>query len=170
LEGFFIGKQGDIMTIEAIIRKAGRADVPSILELWKELMDFHKERDQLFSRSATGHESFADFITGHISSETSNVFVAEAGKDIVGYCIAIVEKYPPVLEIQEYGLVKSLAVTEEHRHSGIGKRLLEEAQSWFSEKGVHRIEARVAKSNRLATDFWAKMGFVPYLETVFFEI
>jgi GNAT superfamily N-acetyltransferase len=158
------------MTTEVIIRKAAAEDVPSILGLWKELMDFHKELDLIFSRSADGHERFADFVTGHISSETSNVFVADAGKDIVGYCVAIVEKYPPVIEIKEYGLVQDLAVEEKHRRSGIGKRLLEEARSWFSEKGVHRLEARVAKSNRSATDFWAKMGFVPYLETVFLEI
>ena len=152
------------------IREAVVEDVPAIIELWKELMDFHKERDRIFSRSANGHERFADFITGHISSETSNLFVAEAGKDIVGYCLAIVEKYPPVIEIKEYGLVQDLGVTEKYQHGGIGKRLLEEAQSWFSKKGVHRVEARVAKSNRLATDFWAKMGFKPYLETVFLEI
>ena len=158
------------MTGEVIIRKAVAEDVPSILELWKELMDFHKELDRIFSRSATGHEAFADFITGHISSESSCVLVAEAGTDIAGYCLAIIEKYPPVLEMHEYGLIQDIAVTGKCRHSGIGKRLLKEARIWFSKKGVHRIEARVSKSNRLATDFWTKMGFAPYLETVFLEI
>ena len=118
-----------------VIRKASIYDVPQIVALWKELMDFHKERDRFFSRSVTGHEGFADFITGHISSETSNVFVAEAGKDIVGYCLALVEKYPPVLEIQEYGLVQDLAVTKTYRRRGVGERLCKEAQSWFSAKG-----------------------------------
>lgn len=158
------------MTREIIIRKATAKDVSSIVELWKELMDFHKEFDRFFSRSANGHEGFADFITGHISSETSNVFVAEAGKDIVGYCLAIAEKHPPVLEIQKYGLVQDLAVTKKHRRRGIGERLLKEALSWFFEKGVDRIETRVAKCNKLSTEFWAKMGFTPYLETVFMEI
>jgi len=153
-----------------VIRKASTYDVPQIVALWKELMDFHKERDRLFSRSVTGHEGFADFITGHILGETSNVFVAEAGKDVVGYCLALVEKYPPVLEIQEYGLVQDLAVTKTYRGRGVGERLCKEAQSWFSAKGIGRIEARVAKSNKLSTEFWAKMGFTPYLETVFMEI
>jgi len=152
------------------IREAVMEDVPAIIEIWKELMDFHKERDRFFSRSATGHESFADFITGHISNESSYVFVAETGEDIVGYCLAIVEKHPPVLEVQEYGLVQDLAVTSKYRRSGIGERLFKEARGWFSEKGVRRIETRVAKSNKAATEFWAKMGFIPYLETVFMEI
>ena len=158
------------MSRRVIIRKAVVEDVPSILGLWKELMDFHREHDRLFSRSATGHEGFADFLTGHISSETSFLFVAEAGKDIVGYCLALIEKYPPVLEVQEYCLVQDLAVTEKYRRRGIGKRFLKEAQNWYCEKGIHRIEARVSKYNKAAREFWAEMGFTPYLKTVFLEI
>jgi len=158
------------MAKRTTIRKAVQKDVPAIVELWKEMIDFHKERDRFFSRSAAGHQAFADFITGHITSETSDVFVAEARKDIVGYCLAVVEKYPPLLEIQEYGLVRNMAVSRKYRRKGIGKRLLKEAQSWFSGKGVHRIETRVATSNKLAGEFWAKMGFAPYLETVFLEL
>ena len=158
------------MARRVIIRKAVTEDVPSILELWKEMMDFHKERDRIFSRSVTGHEGFADYISGHMSRDTSCVFVAEAGKDIVGYCLAFVEKYPPVLEIKEYGLVQDIAVSEKYRHRGIGKRFLNEARNWFSEKGISRIEARVATTNKISTGFWAKMGFTPYLETVFVEL
>jgi len=158
------------MTKNTTIRKAVERDVPAIVELWKEMIDFHKERDRFFSRSATGHEAFADFVTGHISSETSCVFVAEAGKDIVGYCLSVIEEYPLVLQAKERGLVRNMAVTKRYRRKGIGKRLLKKAQSWFSEKGVYRIETRFATSNELAAEFWAKMGFTPYLETAFLEI
>ena len=158
------------MAGRVIIRKAVMEDVPSILELWKEMMDFHKERDRIFSRSVTGHEGFADYISGHMSRDTSCVFVAEAGKAVVGYCLAFVERYPPVLEMKEYGHVQDIAVSEKYRRKGVGQRLLREARKWFSEKGVHRIEARVATTNRISKGFWAKMGFKPYLETVFFEV
>jgi ribosomal protein S18 acetylase RimI-like enzyme len=152
------------------IRKATAEDVPAIVELWKELIDFHKECDRLFSRSENGHKAFTDWITGHISSDTSCVFVAEAGMDIVGYCLAIVEKYPPVLEIKKYGLIQDIAVTGAYRRGGIGERLLKEAKGFFREKGLRRIETRVAINNKLSTGFWAKMGFKPYLETAFMEI
>ena len=157
------------MTGKVTIRKAVAEDVPSIVELWKELMDFHKARDRLFSRSATGHEAFADYVKGHITSQTSLVFVGEACGNLVGYCIAFIEKYPPVLEMTEYGLVQDLGVTKEYQRRAIGQRLLREAQNWFSEKGIRRIEARVSKVNKQSTAFWAKMGFTPYLETVFME-
>ena len=158
------------MTEKTTIRKAVGTDVPAIVELWKEMIDFHKERDQFFSRSATGHLAFAEFATDSISSDTACVFVAEVGKDVVGYCLAVVEKYPPVLEIQEYGLIRNMAVTRMYRRKGIGERLLKEVQSWCSGKGLRRLETRFATSNKLSAAFWAKMGFAPYLETVFMEI
>ena len=157
------------MASEIIIRKAAVEDISSIVELWKELMDFHKERDRIFSRSATGHERFSDYLKGHISKENSCLFVAEADKDIVGYCLVFIEKYPPVIELKEYCLVQDIAVTQKYRRMGIGKRFLEEAQKWRCEKGVHRVEARVSTYNKAARDFWADMGFAPYLETVFME-
>jgi GNAT superfamily N-acetyltransferase len=158
------------MAREVIIRKATYEDVSSIVELWKELMDFHKERDRIFSRSDTGHESFADYLTGHISKENSYLFVAEAGEDIVGYCLVFIEKYPPVIELQEYCLVQDIAVAEKYRRKGIGKRFLKEAKIWYSEKGIHRVEARVSTYNKAAREFWAEMGFKPYLETVFMDV
>ena len=80
------------MAREVIIRKAVAEDVGSILELWKELRDFHKELDGFFSRSATGHEGFAEFLMVHIKSEDSCVYVAADGKDLVGYCMATISK------------------------------------------------------------------------------
>jgi ribosomal protein S18 acetylase RimI-like enzyme len=170
LEGFFVYQKGDIMAGRVIIRKAVREDIPTILELWKELMDFNKKYDRIFSRSATGHEGFAKLLTGHISSDTSCVFVAEAGKDIIGYCLAIIEKYPPFFESKGRGLVQNVAVTQQYRRRGIGKQLLKKTQSWFSKKGVQRVEAYVAKTNKISKGFWAKMGFTPFVETVFREI
>lgn len=158
------------MTENIIIRKAVVEDIPSILELWKEMMDFHKERDRIFSRSETGHEGFAGYVKGLIASETSHVVIAETDKEITGYCLAMIEPYPPVLEMKEYGLIQDIAVTKKYRRYGIGQKLLEEARNWFSEKGIRRIEARVATTNTISTGFWAKMGLKPYLETVFAEI
>jgi hypothetical protein len=34
---------------------------------------------------------------------------------------------------------------------------------------VHRIEVRHSEFNKVASRFWAKMGFKPYLKTLFKE-
>lgn len=146
------------------------ADLPAIGELWKELIDFHKKRDPHFTRAADGHERFKDFISGHMMSETSCVLVAEQDGETVGYCLATLAKHPPVFENQEYGMVCDLAVTERCRRNGIGERLFRSVQTWFADHGIHRIELRVVVANETSTAFWRKMGFNPYITTVFKSI
>ncbi len=152
------------------IRNATQEDTEAICALWKELMDFHKGRDRHFTRSADGHERYAEFISGRISSGTSCVLVAEQRDEIVGYCLASVSKFTPVYEHQEYGMIFDLAVTENCRRRGIGQALVEEVLRWFSEQNIHRVEVRVATSNEISMSFWKKMGFVPYIEIVYKEI
>jgi len=41
---------------------------------------------------------------------------------------------------------------------------------WFSQRGIDRIEARVAVRNEVSTQFWRKVGYQPYTETVFREL
>jgi ribosomal protein S18 acetylase RimI-like enzyme len=158
------------MAKEIIIRQAVAEDVPSILEIWKELMDFHKELDVIFSRSATGHEKFEEYVMKNIQNEDFDVVVAVDGENLVGYCMAKISEYPPVLEEQRYGDIENIAVMEKYRRSRIGERLLDEVRKWCLEKGIHRVEAKVSKFNKVSTGFWAKMGFRPYLESVFLEI
>jgi hypothetical protein len=40
---------------EVTIRQAKKKDLAAMVELWKEMMDFHKDRDRFFTRTATGH-------------------------------------------------------------------------------------------------------------------
>jgi ribosomal protein S18 acetylase RimI-like enzyme len=159
-------KKENYMKCKFNIRKAVQADIPAIVELWKEFMDFHKERDSFFSRSAIGHEKFAEFCTGQITNESSYVLVAESDDQVIGYCLATISKYPPVYNLVEYGQIMDLAITNKYRRSGIGKALVNAAQCWFSAHNVNRLEARVAVSNEISTAFWRKMGFMPYIETL----
>jgi ribosomal protein S18 acetylase RimI-like enzyme len=152
------------------IRKAVVDDLNAIGNLWQEFMDFHKRCDPHYSRSTDGHDRFKEFISGHMTSDISCVLVAEQGTTVVGYCLATLAKYPPVFENRDYGMVFDLAVTELCRRKGIGERLFHEAEAWFADRGIHRIEVRVAVSNETSTAFWKKMGFNPYVTTVFKNI
>jgi ribosomal protein S18 acetylase RimI-like enzyme len=155
------------METDVLIRKATSDDLDVIGRLWQEFMDFHRERDSHFARSADGHERFKQFISGHITSDNSCVLVAEKEGSVIGYCLSTLAKYPPVFDKQDYGSILDLVITEPYRRMGIGERMYRTVQSWFSERGVHRIELRVAVTNEVSTAFWRKMGFKPYVETDF---
>ena len=152
------------------IRDAAVEDVPAIIEIWKELMDFHKGLDAFFSRSATGHERFAEFLTSNMEKKDSCVLVAADGGHIVGYCQACISKYPPVLVREKYVEIFDMAVTKKYQRQGIGRMIIDALRRWYSDKDVDRIELKYLTSNKSAEEFWTMMGFKPYLQTAFLEI
>lgn len=158
------------MNEQVKIREAAVGDVPVIVEIWKELMDFHKELDAIFSRSATGHERFAEFLTSNMEKEDSCVLVAADGGRAVGYCQACISKYPPVLVREKYVKIFDMGVTEKYQRQGIGRMMIDALRRWYADKDVGRIELKYLTANKSAEEFWTKMGFKPYLKTAFLEI
>ena len=158
------------MQANYVIRKATTCDVLSIVKLWEELMDFHKERDAHYKRSKGSNEAFQKFVADNIQEEKAIVIVAEHGGSLVGYCQAMVAKYPPVFENQEYGSILDLAVSESYRRKGVGEKVVLKVARWFKKQGIKRIEVRFLAANEVSSEFWPKMGFKTYLHTAFLEI
>ena len=155
------------MGARIIVRKATRQDIPAIVRLGEELLDFHKDRDPFFTRAANSRDVFAKFVEANICSEAACVYVAVVNGKIVGYCQGMLEKHPPVLVETDYGHILDMMVTANFRRTGAGEKMVSALRDWFLLKGVHRIEVRRLISNEIASRFWAKMGFEPYLETLF---
>lgn len=151
-------------------RKAAKEDIPRLIELWKELMDFHGARDSFFSRSKEGPENFGNFLLENMSKDDAIVYVAEVEREVVGYTLAMIQDYPPVFEVKQYGLISDLAVTSEYRRSGVGRHLANIAKDWFIQKGMTRAEIGVAVTNEVSTSFWSKMGFRSYKESRYLDL
>ena len=151
------------------VRKATSSDLPEIINLWKELMDFHSNLDSFYTRSKDGHVKFLEWIQKELENDSSELLVADSAGEIVGYIKIGVSDYPPVFELKQYGMIADTAVATEYRRQGIGALLLENAMDWFNERNIHRIELRVANVNPISGQFWQKMGFSPYMTTMFKE-
>ena len=151
------------------IRKATAVDLPEVAELWKYLFDFHSNLDPFFSRSHDGHENFLKWVEKQQESENAELLVADSSGKILGYIKIEICNYPPVFELKKYGMISDAAVAKEYQRNGIGEALYGKAMDWFEEKGIARIELRVADVNPVARRFWVKMGFKPYMTTMFKE-
>ena len=150
-----------------IIREATKEDVPKILPIWQELMEFHADRDSYFATCEGAEQEFAKWISENIEKEDAIVYVAEHAKSIIAYCLCRIVERPPVCEMKrQYGSLTDLAVLETYRRDGIGERMVKRATQWFRSQGVKRVEVRVAVTNEVSTRFWRKMGFTTYLETM----
>lgn len=156
--------------MEIEYRKAIEQDIPRIVDLWNEFIDFHKSRDPFFARSKEGAGNFGKFILENINKDDAIVYVAEANREVIAYILATIQSYPPVFEIKKYGLINDLAVTSGYRRKGIGEHLLEMVKEWFAKKGMKRLEIELAISNEVSTSFWNKMAFKTYKEVRFLEL
>ena len=108
----------------------------------------------------------------HIPShglEDAELIVADISGNVIGYAKIEIAKYPPVFEKKQYGMISDIAVSKKYRRRGIGHALFNESVKWFSELKIKRIELRVSNANDVAQGFWEKMGFKPYMTTLYKE-
>jgi len=150
-----------------LIREATKEDVPNILPVWREMMEFHANRDPHFTLCRDAEKAVTPYMLENIEKVDAYFFVAENMKTVVSYCLCTIDKRPPVCEFySEYGVLAELAVRDDYRRQRIGERMVERAMEWFRTKELQRIEVRVAVTNEVSTQFWRKMGFSTYLETM----
>jgi ribosomal protein S18 acetylase RimI-like enzyme len=151
-------------------RPAIENDIPEVVELWKEFIDFHKFRDSFFSRSKEGPENFGKFIAQNLRKDDAILYIAETNGEVIGHILATIQNYPSVFEIKRYGLINDLAVSSAYRRIGIGQHLFSLVKDWLVKKDIRRIEIEVAIANEVSTSFWGKMNFRPYKEICYLEL
>ena len=133
-------------------------------------MDFHREFDPFFTRARNGADLFRRFVEQNVDNDAACVLVAVVDDGIVGYCQGMLDHHPPALAEPDYGQVLDFMVTASHRHTGIGGQMFEALRKWFRKEGIRRIEVRHSTFNEVAARFWPRMGFKPYLQTLFMEL
>ncbi|RPJ08797.1 MAG: GNAT family N-acetyltransferase [Spirochaetaceae bacterium] len=146
------------------------AHLESIIEIWKDFMDYHALIDPFFTRSENGHESFRRYVTGEIPKDDSFLFVCIDNGLCIGYILGNKSTYPPVFKKSHYCQISDIAVLPKYRRKGIGEKFLACVKVWAKERELDRIELRVVASNQLAYSFYRKHGFKDYLHNLFLEI
>lgn len=146
-----------------IVRRARAEDVEQIVDLWREMWDFHTPLDPRFERTPVAESVMAEWIERHLAGEGSAVFVAEEDPGrLEGYCLVMILENPPVVPWTRFGYVSEISVRRRRR--GIGGRLLEAAHAWFRERGLPYAEVNVSVRNEPARRFWRKHGYGEFLE------
>jgi ribosomal protein S18 acetylase RimI-like enzyme len=130
-------------------------------------MDFHQRG--IHSCALPGQHIFARFIEENIAtmplacswwSSTANRGLLPGHPD----------RHPPALAESDFGQIFDFGVTATCRRAGIGEQMFQTLCDWFRREGIRRIEVRHSTFNEIASRFWPKMGFQPYLQTLFLEL
>ncbi len=146
--------------MSAKIEKARIKDIPRLLELWQELMDFHKEIEQThFELKRNAKSIMKKWFLKNILKKNSILLKATIGKKVVGYVLAFVDKFPPVYKKDKYVYVSDGYVMEEYRSRGIMKEMMFEVTEFYRSRGMGELWLRCFSKNKLAVHAWEGIGF-----------
>lgn len=150
--------------VDLEIRRATTDDVPTILPLWQEMMDFHAARDSRFRPAPDGADYWAQVLIDWLQDERVCVLVAQAHLRLIGYIVGWMHQPPPVFEPDLYGFVSDICVAADSRQRGVGRRLFDALKTWFREQGASHVELRVAANNPVSQAFWRQVGCQDYMD------
>lgn len=152
------------------IVRAAEHHVPGIIELWKEFIDYHKEIEPVYARTADGVEKFEEYLKKLMVSDDLQVLVALNRGEVVAYSIAQISKRPPMVLQTEFGFISDLGVRSDYRRRGLGEKVLSRIIEWFESRRVKRIELLVLSQNHAAVSFWKKHGFETFVNRMFLSV
>ena len=151
--------------MEGLVIRSGREeDLPEVLRLWQQMVDFHAACDpSLAMRSdAEALESVRAYLLANLDNPDSRLFVAEVAGvgGLTGYLLAQVRTISPLAIPPTCGVISDICVEEQWRRQGIGRELFYAARDWFRERGQTLIRLHVATANPVSQAFWRAMGGV----------
>jgi len=140
------------------LRKAKEIDLPFIHSLSAILAAGAK----LAWHTNEAIQTFQDDYIAEMMAETTvrhTTLIAE--RDGVALGFIHVRESKDDISGEECGTVPLLAVTEAAQGAGIGKLLMEAAESWSREKGFRLLHLEVFSTNDQARYFYDSLGFKP---------
>ena len=116
------------------IRIGRPSDIPAVLALW------------LAAGAEPTHTDDIDSLQRLIDRDPGALIVADDASQLVGSVVTGWDGWR--------GSIYRLVVAPSHRRSGLGRRLLVEAETRLTELGAVRLQAVVVETEALAVQFW----------------
>jgi ribosomal protein S18 acetylase RimI-like enzyme len=145
-----------------IVRRAALSDIGAIVAMRTALQQHLEERDpEVWKFTAEGYASVRNEITTRLNSKACYIGIAETtgGKPAGMVMAEIIRNMGVVPEL--YGHIHWLYVKEPVRRYGIGKRLVQFTNVFFSAWNVDYVTVGYVINNKEAATFWPGLGFKP---------
>jgi GNAT superfamily N-acetyltransferase len=147
-------------------RRAGPGDLDRLVDLWVEVTVHHATLDPYFALRPDADAAIRRLLSRQLGDPDTALFVWEEDGVLLGFAGVRVDVAPPILEETRRGEIGDIGVTASARRRGIGRALAEAALAWLRERGVARVEVRVAAGNREGQAFWRALRFVDLMDVL----
>jgi len=97
------------------------------------------------------------FIKERMENSESDIFLATDRNSACGF----VQLYPSFCSVQavKIYILYDLFVETEHRNSGLGERLMNQATEWARENNASRLDLLTANTNKAGKHLYEKLGY-----------
>ncbi len=148
------------MTDAPRIRAAVPADRVGVLQLWLDLIEYHRRLDPDYPAAPGIREVLLREIERGLRVRACRVGVAESGTELVGFVFAEVERGEgPRRNGSRMGWIHELYVDPPWRQRGVANALLALVEEFFEAQSPARISVRVESGNEDGLRFWLRRGF-----------
>lgn len=141
-----------------VIRFIKEQDMIEARKLLLEVHQLHYENRPDIYKDTT--EITLEYFSNLCREENTFTMVADEDGKIIGLCMGTLRKSPqtPVVKTRTTVLLDAIAVRQDYRGKGLGKRLYIEAQSYAREHGAESMELMAWAFNQSAINFYQHMG------------
>ena len=142
------------------IRAAGPGDLRGVLQLWLDLVEYHRRLDPDYPRVPGIREVLLKEIERGVRTRSCRLGVAEEGTQLVGFVFAEVERGAgPRHDDTGVGWIHELYVDSAWRQRGVASALLAFVDEFFAQRSPARVSVRVESGNKDGLRFWLRRGF-----------
>jgi GNAT superfamily N-acetyltransferase len=146
-----------------LIRRATRADLPSLGRLGALLMRIHHDFDakRFMMPGGNPEEGYSWFLGEQLEQDDAVVLVATRldGGEVIGYAYAGLEPMSWRELREACGFVHDVAVDPTARREGVATALMQAAIDWLKQHGAPRVVLWTAARNNTARQLFAQLGF-----------
>lgn len=136
------------------IRKATEKDRPGIFSIFRDVVRENERRRILLRKG--GLDVFAQEMLDFAFDRSDAIYVAISKSEIVGYLFLYTDA--TVRSIKR-GWVFNLGVKVGYRRNGIARSLMKQAERFSKKQGALTVELLVKKENKIAMQFYRKLGY-----------
>ena len=144
-----------------LLRAATESDVPLIVSLVHELAEYERLADKCIADDDSVRRALFE-------DRSAEIVLALLDDNVAGYALFF-RSFSTFL-MRSGVFLEDLYVRPQFRHQGVGLELLRYLARYAVEKGYPRVEWSVLRWNRLAIDFYEKLGAQPLEDWLSFRL
>jgi GNAT superfamily N-acetyltransferase len=141
------------------VRKATLEDIPILLKFEQGIIEVERPMDPTLKDGAINYYNIAELIT----SDDSEVYVAELDGDIVASGYALIKDDKHYLKHKKQGYLGFMFVSEKYRGKGLNRLIIKALINWCKHRNINEVRLNVYDKNPSAIRAYEKAGFSKHM-------